>query len=203
LLGSTLIALVALTWNVLQPWLAPSTTTQVSLPPALLCIAAAISLGVPLGFALLRWVDPLGLLAARLPFTRLLAANERLQRLFQTVRRYSLVTLFRALLVSLPFTLNLVLIQYCIARALSVDVPFYVFPLFVPIIAIINLLPISFNGLGMREGVYQFLFGPVGVPDASAIAMSLAFYFLRLSTGLIGGFIYALRGARGVASASS
>jgi hypothetical protein len=84
-----------------------------------------------------------------------------------------------------------------------VNVPFYVFPLFVPIIAIINLLPISFNGLGMREGVYQFLFVPVGVPDASAIAMSLAFYFLRLGTGLIGGILYALRSARGIAAPSS
>ena len=75
--------------------------------------------------------------------------------------------------------------------------------LFVPVIAIINLLPISFNGLGMREGVYQFLFVPVGVADASAIAMSLAFYFLRLSTGLIGGILYALRSARGITSATS
>jgi uncharacterized protein (TIRG00374 family) len=203
LLGSSLVALAALAWNELRPWLWTEPTTHVSLPPALLYITAAISVGVPLGFALFRWTDPLKLLAARLPFTRRVATNDRLQRLVQTVRRYPPSILLRALLVSLPFTLNLVLIQYCIARALSVDVPFSVFPLFVPIISIINLLPISFNGLGTREGVYVFLFVPIGVPEASAFAMSMAFTFLRMTAGLAGGLLYALRSARGIASAPS
>jgi uncharacterized membrane protein YbhN (UPF0104 family) len=48
------------------------------------------------------------------------------------------------------------------------------------------LLPITFNGLGLREGIYTFLFVPVGVPAATAVSMSLAFYFLRFSAGLLG-----------------
>jgi uncharacterized membrane protein YbhN (UPF0104 family) len=99
--------------------------------------------------------------------------------------------LLGALLISLPFTLNLVLIQYLIARALGVDVPFAVFPLFVPIISLVNLLPFTFNGLGLREGLYVFLFVPVGVSPEEAIAMSLAFYFLRFATGIVGGLAYA------------
>ena len=85
------------------------------------------------------------------------------------------------------------MVQYIIARALSINLSLSVFSLFVPIIAIVNLLPLSFNGLGVREGVYQFLFVPLGVPGASALAMSLAFYFLRFLTGMIGGLLYALR----------
>jgi len=192
LLGSALIALIALAWNSIQ-----RSDTHVDLPPALLYTAALISLGIPVGFLLVRWSDPLGLIGKRLPWFRALSGNEKLQRLIQTVHRYPLPTLLRALLVSLPFTLSLIVTQFCIARALSVDVPFHVFPLFVPIIAIINVLPVSFNGLGMREGVYQFLFTPIGVPEASAIAMSLAFYFLRVSAGLIGGLLHAFVGIRG------
>jgi uncharacterized membrane protein YbhN (UPF0104 family) len=154
---------------------------------------ALISLGVPLGFTLVRWTDPVGLLASRAPFLRRLIANAKLQRLFETIHCYPLPTLLKALLTSIPFTLSLIVTQYSIARALSVDAPFYLFPLFVPIISIINLLPLSFNGLGMREGVYQFLFVPMGVSSASAIAMSLAFYFLRVGTGLIGGLLYAFK----------
>jgi hypothetical protein len=111
----------------------------------------------------------------------------------RTIRRYPLNALTKALSVSIPFTIGLVAIQYAIARALSIAVPFYLFSLFVPIIAIINVLPVSFNGLGMREGVYQFLFVPVGVSSANAIAMSLAFYFLRVAAGLIGGLLYAMK----------
>ena len=197
LLGSAFVALLALTWNSIQPLLARGATARVSLPPALLYAIALVSLGIPLGFALVRWTNPAKSFVTHLPLVRPLAANSRLQRLAQTVHQYPLLTLLKALLVSLPFTLNLIATQYCIAQAFSVDVSFYLFPLFVPIIAIINLLPISFNGLGMREGIYQFLFVPAGVPAASAIAMSLAFYFLRAATGLIGGLLYAFKGIRG------
>ena len=49
------------------------------------------------------------------------------------------------------------------------------------------------NGLGLREGIYTFLFVPVGVPAATAVSMSLAFYFLRFSAGLLGGLMIAIR----------
>jgi glycosyltransferase 2 family protein len=61
----------------------------------------------------------------------------------------------------------------------------------VPIIALINLLPFTFNGLGLREGAYLFLFVPIGVAPEAAVAMSLAFYFLRFGAGLVGGLMYA------------
>jgi hypothetical protein len=159
-------------------------------------ITALVSIGVPTGFVLIRWGDPLELLSNHLPFTRRVTTNPGLQKFVRTIRCYPVHALLRALAVSLPFTVGLVAIQYGIARALAVDVPFHLFFLFVPIIAIINTLPISFNGLGMREGVYQFLFVPAGVSSASAIAMSLAFYFLRVAAGLIGGLLYAVKSVR-------
>lgn len=196
LVGSSLIALVALLWNGFWGG------DNLNLPPALLISVVLVSLGTPLGFAFVRWGDPLGLLSSILPFTRKFVANTRAQRLVGTVQQYPLATLFKALLTSLPFTLGLVAVQYSIARALAVELPFYLFFLFVPLISIINLLPLSFNGLGMREGVYQLLFVPVGVPGASAIGMSLAFYFLRVSTGLIGGLLYAAKSIGNIGQAA-
>jgi len=78
-----------------------------------------------------------------------------------------------------------------IAKSLDVHFPIAVLPLFVPIIAIINLLPFTFNGLGLREGAYVFLFVPVGVSAEAAVAMSLAFYSLRFAAGMVGGIAYA------------
>ena len=192
LIGSAMIALVVLAWNRIQFWFGGG-TTDLSLPPLIMVAIALISLGVPLGFLVIRLVDPLALIGKYLPFTRRVTTRLGLQRLVGTIQHYPLHALIRALSVSIPFTIGLVAIQYAIARALSIAVPFYLFPLFVPIIAIINVLPISFNGLGMREGVYQFLFVPVGISSASAIAMSLAFYFLRVAAGLIGGLLYAVK----------
>lgn len=201
LMGSSLIALVVLLWNGARVWLGQP-GTDLNLPPALWASVALVSIGTPLGFALLRWSDPLGLLSSLLPFTRRFSADARVQRLVGTVQQYPLSTLAKALLISIPFTLMLVLTQYSIARALAVELSFYLLFLFVPIISIINLLPLSFNGLGMREGVYQLLFVPVGVPGASAIGMSLAFYFLRVSTGLIGGLLYAIKSISNITRAS-
>ena len=148
---------------------------------------------IPLAFFVARWSDPIRLLnriyppAANLPF------YNKVESLVSTIHRYPLRALISSLLISLPFTLNLILVQVTIAWALGVHLPFRIFALFVPIIAIINLLPITFNGLGLREGIYTFLFVPVGLPAAMAVSMSLAFYFLRFSAGLLGGLMYAFR----------
>lgn len=195
LIGSASIAFVVLAWNRIQFWFGAS-AADLDLPPLLLLATVVICLGAPLGFIFIRWIDPLELMGSLMPFTQPITSRSGLRRFVHTIRRYPPGALISALSVSIPFTIGLVAIQYAIARALSVQVPFYVFPLFVPIIAIINVLPISFNGLGMREGVYQFLFVPVGVSSASAIAMSLAFYFLRVTAGLIGGLLYAMKNVR-------
>jgi hypothetical protein len=129
------------------------------------------------------------------PKSRDLPFYAKIENLVSTIHRYPMRALTSALLISLPFTLNLILVQITIAWALGVHLPFRIFALFVPLIAIINLLPITFNGLGLREGIYTFLFVPVGVPPAVAVSMSLAFYFLRFSAGLLGGLMYALRNA--------
>ena len=186
LLGTSLIALTALTWNTLNG------TTAIELPLGLWLAIFAISFGIPAGFLVIRSTDLVGTITERFPSTRRLPLYDRFARLVDTVHRYPYPTLLRALLISVPFTINLVLIQYFVSRALGVDVPPILFPLFVPLIALINLLPIAFNGLGVREGVYLFLFVPAGVAPEEAVAMSLAYYFLRFGAGVIGGLLYAL-----------
>lgn len=187
LLGSATIALIALVWNSMEH------VTAVELPLALWIFIALLSVGTPVLFLAVRLNRPLDYLVRRFPKIQQIPKYDKLEQLVDTVHRYPLPILLNSLLISLPFTLSLIVVQYFIARALSVELPLGVFALFVPIIAVLNLLPLSFNGLGVREGVYQFLFVPIGVPTASAIAMSLAFYFLRFGAGVVGGLLYALQ----------
>ncbi|MCP4357835.1 MAG: flippase-like domain-containing protein [Chloroflexi bacterium] len=187
LLGSSLIALIALTLNAL------GRTADINLPAAIWAIIALFSIGIPVGFLLLRWINILSIIERFIPAVRRLPRYNSLENLADTINRYPLPVLVKSLSISLPFTISLVLVQYAIAIALNVDLPLSLFFLFVPLIAIVNLLPIAFNGLGTREAVYQLLFVPMGVSASYAIAMSLAFYFLRFSTGLIGGLLFAVR----------
>jgi uncharacterized membrane protein YbhN (UPF0104 family) len=185
LLGSSLIALTALAWHSIGK------TEGVDLPTALWLTIALISIGIPAGFLLLRWTNPFDFIQVHFPAVARLPLYNKFKDLAETVKRYPWPVLMRSLIITLPFTFILILIQYCIARALDVSVPPSVFPLYVPIIALINLLPFTFNGLGLREGAYLFLFVPIGVAPEAAVAMSLAFYFLRFGAGLVGGLMYA------------
>ncbi len=187
LVGSSLIALLALVWNLYAH------AMTLDLPWLLWALIVVTAVGIPLFFFAVRASNPIGLLLRVYPKAADLPLYSKFENLVNTIHRYPLGALVSALLISLPFTLNLVLVQVMIAWALGVELPFRIFALFVPVIAIINLLPITFNGLGLREGIYTFLFVPVGVPAVTAVSMSLAFYFLRFSAGLLGGLLYAFR----------
>lgn len=187
LVGSSLVALIALLWNVFAH------AMTLDLPWLLWALIVVTAVGIPLAFFVARWANPVGLLNRYYPKAAGLPLYPKFENLVNTIHRYPVRALVSALLISLPFTLNLILVQMTIAWSLGVHLPFRIFALFVPIIAIINLLPITFNGLGLREGIYTFLFVPVGLPAAMAVSMSLAFYFLRFSAGLLGGLMYAFR----------
>lgn len=188
ILGTTIIALGTLAFLGIGSGL-----SQVDLPPLLIVLILVCSIAIPAGIVFLRMVDPLDWIVKTFPWSRKLAGHPKLVRLVQTVRDYPMEALVKSLLTSLPFTIILTIIQYCIAGSLSVDVSWYLFALFVPIISIVTLIPISFNGLGTREGVYLLLFVPAGILPEQAVSMSLAFYLIRIFTGLIGGLLFLFR----------
>jgi uncharacterized membrane protein YbhN (UPF0104 family) len=149
-----------------------------------------VSFGIVAGTLLLtqrRWWDAI---IARMGLLKRVMSIPPIQQLYEAITGYTLGDILKTMLVSLPFTITLILTQVLIARSLGVDLALRYFLLFVPLIALANVLPISFNGLGVREGTYQLLFVPVGVSPASAVAMSLVFHVVRLVTGLIGGALY-------------
>lgn len=193
LMGSSIVALAALALNALGH------TASISLPMYMWVIIVFTSMGIPLSFVILRGVDILAVLARTAPSVQRLPRYDSFENLVNTVHRYSWSVLTYSLFISLPFTISLVFIQYSIAVGLGVDLPISVFFLFVPMMALVNLLPIAFNGLGTRDGVYRLLFVPVGVTPSLAFAMSLAFYFLRFTTGLMGGLLYAVRSVQQLA----
>jgi len=55
------------------------------------------------------------------------------------------------------------------------------------------MLPISINGIGLREGVFSILFGLFGITVAAALVFSWIFYTLFLAHGILGGLVYSLR----------
>jgi uncharacterized membrane protein YbhN (UPF0104 family) len=102
--------------------------------------------------------------------------------------------LVKALAISFVYQIiAVIVVVYVISLSLDVRIPLLYFFIFCPIIGIFEMLPISLNGLGIREGAFLFFFTKVGVSDAQALSMSFLMYAIVLSVSLIGGVIYALR----------
>lgn len=62
---------------------------------------------------------------------------------------------------------------------------------FVPLVIILVMLPISYFGIGIKEGAFVFLFTRVGVPSETCLAVSILTYPVIL-TGLIPGLFFFL-----------
>lgn len=92
---------------------------------------------------------------------------------------------------SLVFQLLAVGVYWAAGIAFNLHVEFAVFLLVVPLVTLLTLLPISLNGLGLREGGMVYLLSRAGVEDHDALALSLAVYGVSLVLAFIGGLSWA------------
>jgi uncharacterized protein (TIRG00374 family) len=96
----------------------------------------------------------------------------------------------KVLFLSLLFQLSIIVVYYVLSAGLEWEVPLISFFLFVPVITFSAMLPVSLNGLGVREGVCVFLFAQLGVPTASALSLGLLWLSINLVTASIGAALY-------------
>jgi hypothetical protein len=156
--------------------------------------------GVVIGYLLIN--RPLYLrLQQRSNLFRRLTGVKFAGNLFESFHRYPLPAIGWSFLVSFLFNFTLIAMYAFIGWSLAAPVSLAQFAIIVPITSMFLLLPISFAGLGVREWAFQAFYRPIGVSPEVSVAMSLLVYFIgNVCTGLIGGIIYLIRGARGVVS---
>ncbi len=71
--------------------------------------------------------------------------------------------------------------------------PLYYYVIF-PVIALLIIAPISFNGIGLREGGFIYFLSLKGVPQETALALSLSFFSVQIIASLAGGIVYGIGG---------
>jgi uncharacterized protein (TIRG00374 family) len=86
---------------------------------------------------------------------------------------------------------------YMVARALRIPLDFEACLLMVPLCTLIQAIPISFNGWGLREGVYVVYFNQVGLPRESALAFSIVAAGLVVLLSISGLFVWLARKSHG------
>jgi uncharacterized membrane protein YbhN (UPF0104 family) len=102
-------------------------------------------------------------------------------------------TLAVAFGLSVMIQLSTILFFIIAAQALGLRVPLLDFCVIVPLLMFVIMLPISINGIGLRESALAVVLGAYGVAPAHAVALAWLDYAAVLTLGLIGGAVYALR----------
>lgn len=162
-------------------------------PAVILAITILTLLGVWMALSDQVWKWLCGL-----PLLGRLLGSPRAQHFRASIAAYRTPAIGKALVASLAFNVLLMIINYLVALGLGIRISAWYFLVFIPIISFLLTLPISFSGLGVREGGYILLFGQAGVASSLALAMSLCIYAMAVVTGLIGGALYLLQGYRGL-----
>lgn len=100
--------------------------------------------------------------------------------------------LFATTVVAFAFHVMQVLSQVFLARALGMETPWQYFFIFVPLVNIAGMAPISFGGIGIREFGYIFFLRKAGIVRHTSMALGLLSSGTVLASNLVGGLVFLL-----------
>ncbi len=145
--------------------------------PALLMPDRFVRLLEPLRLLHIDWID------------------KRLERLTMTLTRFRETPAALAGCFAGAIVVQLVLVAFYVAIAHSMRIPisFAELALIVPISFIVQMLPISMNGFGVREATFGFYFSRLGLPLESALLLSFVGAAVIMLFSLSGGAVYLAR----------
>ena len=106
-------------------------------------------------------------------------------------------TQWRALAVAALLSLIVHLIQawmhLVMGLALGIEIPFSFCIIVYPLVGTFAAIPVSLNGLGLREGGYLYLLAVIGIGTEKGVAFGLLLFFIAALDSLIGGFLFLLQ----------
>jgi hypothetical protein len=122
-------------------------------------------------------------------FSKTAARVDAISNAFQVMGKHPRV-LFDAILISLVNQLLVFTVTWVTAVGLHLHVSFLYFIVFVPVITLISMIPISLNGWGLREYAFLSLFSAIGIAPAPSLALGLVTDIMLLLSAVPGGIVY-------------
>ncbi|HEX9880333.1 MAG TPA: lysylphosphatidylglycerol synthase transmembrane domain-containing protein [Candidatus Binatia bacterium] len=159
-----------------------------ALPPPVRYVTFGLALGLLLGWLLLplfyrffqRLLQPLG---------------EGLRVAIQTYLSKRQVVL-KTMVLSLVIHFGQAALHVVLGWSLDLEIPWsYAFILY-PLVGAFAAIPISFNGIGLREGGYLFMLQRIEISPEKALAFSLLWFTVVVLDSLVGGVVFVFRRRR-------
>ena len=95
-----------------------------------------------------------------------------------------------SLVISIVNQILAIAVTWIMAVGLRITVPFSYFMVLVPVITLISMVPVSLNGMGLREYAFLSLLGSIGIARESCIALGLLSSALLVVSAVPGGIFY-------------
>ncbi len=129
---------------------------------------------------------------------KLWGIGERLELVFSHLGSFRSFPSLLGKVIALTLTIQILRITTHLAVAVALGIhpglrDMLHFFVFVPLLGLIMMLPISINGLGLREGAGILLFARIGFSEEEAFLMEFLTYVVMVGVSLIGGVLFLKR----------
>jgi len=102
-------------------------------------------------------------------------------------------SLLNITLFSFILQINVIIHYFFIGEALGIEINLLFYFIFIPILLVILVIPISINGIGLRDISLIQVFKEFSIPASFAVAFSTIDLFFMIILGLLGGLIFTFR----------
>jgi uncharacterized membrane protein YbhN (UPF0104 family) len=93
-------------------------------------------------------------------------------------------------LLSLVIQVANVAVVWVVGQALGVAVPATYYFICVPMVTLLTLVPVSLNGMGVREGGMVLFLAPLGVGEGTALSLAFLWFAIFTVASVLGGGVY-------------
>lgn len=155
---------------------------------------ALLLMGCAIVAVSLFWKKFLSKISKLAGITRLLQAlklEPPVKKVYQTLRIYARHKRLILKMLALSMLTQFLCFSsvFLLAKSLGASVPFAKVMLAMPLIFVLSMLPVTINGLGLREWSFVLFFSQ-NIGEAAALSLSLLYLAVFLLISLIGGVIY-------------
>lgn len=119
----------------------------------------------------------------------------QISRLVHALEKFSEApwALFQCFVGALLVQTVIILFYVVVAYAMHIPVPTIQLAVLIPMSFVVQMLPLSVNGFGVRESLFVFYFARLGLPKESAIALSFLAQAMVMLFSISGAVVMALR----------
>jgi glycosyltransferase 2 family protein len=95
----------------------------------------------------------------------------------------------KILAIAFLFQLLIIVNNKLYTLALSIDIPFSLLLVIIPMVFLTEVIPLSINGAGVRDSAFVFFFVLIGHTKEEGLAIGLLVIAMRYISGLVGGSV--------------